>query len=130
MAPTPSRSIKINVDSAYLPSASTGAIGVLARDSSRAVLGGFAQLVPVSGPASSVEASGLCAVLDFAITCGWTSAIVESDAATLVNKIHRPSPDLSLLGGLLSTARSMVAASFGRLQVCFAPRPLILLPIR
>ncbi|KAL4283478.1 hypothetical protein GQ457_16G018190 [Hibiscus cannabinus] len=83
---------------------------------------GFARLVPVSGPASSVEASALCAGLDFAITCGWTSAIVESDAATLVNKIRLPSPDLSLLGGLLSSARSMVAASSGRLQVCCAPR--------
>ncbi|KAL4303125.1 hypothetical protein GQ457_10G010430 [Hibiscus cannabinus] len=116
-----SRPLEINVDSAYLPSARTGAIGVLARDSFGAVLGGFARPVPVFSPASSVEAFALCAGLDFAITCEWTSAFVESDAATLVNKIRRPSLDLSLLGGLLSSARSLVAASSSCLHVCFAP---------
>ncbi|KAK8515186.1 hypothetical protein V6N12_019234 [Hibiscus sabdariffa] len=64
----------------------------------RAVLGGFARPVPVSGPASSVEASALYADLEFATARGWTSACVESDAATLVNKIHHPTPDLYLLG--------------------------------
>ncbi|KAK8660309.1 hypothetical protein V6N13_051237 [Hibiscus sabdariffa] len=120
--PPPAGSVKINVDGAYLPSARIGAIGVLSRDSSGAVLGGFTRPVPVSGPASSVEASALRAGLEFATACGWTSAIVESDAATLVNKIRRPSPDLSLLGDLLAPARNLAAASHGRLQVCFAPR--------
>ncbi|KAL4310497.1 hypothetical protein GQ457_01G020630 [Hibiscus cannabinus] len=111
---------RINVDGAYLPSARIGAIGVPAPDSSGAVLGGFARPVPISGPASSVEASALCAGLEFATTCGWTSAIVESDATTSVNKIRCPSPDLSLLGGLLTLARSPVVDSHGHLQVCFA----------
>ncbi|KAL4278662.1 hypothetical protein GQ457_03G017450 [Hibiscus cannabinus] len=112
----------INVDGTFLPSARLGAIGVLARDSSGAVLGGFARPVPALGPASAVEASALLAGLEYAIARGWASVLVESDAAVLINKLHRPSPDLSLLGGLLAPSRDLLAASRGRLRVGFAPR--------
>ncbi|KAL4346671.1 hypothetical protein GQ457_17G008390 [Hibiscus cannabinus] len=120
--PPPAGSVKINVDGAFLPSACLGAIGVLARDSSGAVLGGFARPVPVRGPASAVEASALLAGLEFAITSGWASALVESDAAVLINKLHRPTMDLSLLGDLLAPSRTLLAASNGCLHVGFAPR--------
>ncbi|KAK8512378.1 hypothetical protein V6N12_037378 [Hibiscus sabdariffa] len=103
--PPPAGSVKINVDGAYLPSARLDAIGVLALDSSGAVLGGFAQPVLVNGPASSVEASAHYAGLELATTCGWTLALVESDAMTLVNKLHRPTPDLSLLRDVISSNR-------------------------
>ncbi|KAL4283764.1 hypothetical protein GQ457_16G018170 [Hibiscus cannabinus] len=112
----------INVDGAFLPSARLGAIGVLARDSSGAVLGGFARPVPALGPASAVEASALLAGLEYAIARGWASVLVESDAAVLINKLHRPSPDLSLLGGLLAPSHDLIAASRGYLRVGFAPR--------
>ncbi|KAL4301795.1 hypothetical protein GQ457_10G010700 [Hibiscus cannabinus] len=115
-------SVKINVNGAFLPSARLGAIGVLARDSSGAVLNGFARPVPDLGPASTVEASALFAGLEFAISCGWASALVESDAAVLINKLHRPTPDLSLLGDLLVPSRNLVAASRSCLRVGFAPR--------
>ncbi|KAL4325747.1 hypothetical protein GQ457_11G028050 [Hibiscus cannabinus] len=92
------RSVKINVDGAFLPSARHGAIGVISRDSSSAVLGGFAKPVPVHSHASTVEVSALFAGLEFAISNGWASALIESDAAVLVNKLHRPTMDLSLLG--------------------------------
>ncbi|KAL4319353.1 hypothetical protein GQ457_18G009190 [Hibiscus cannabinus] len=120
--PPPTGSIKINVDGVFLPSAHLGAIGVLARDSSGAILGGFARPVPVVGPASAVEASTLLTGLEYAIALGWASALVESDAAVSVNKLHRPTPDLSLLGGLLASSRNLVAASRGCLLVGFAPR--------
>ncbi|KAK8684255.1 hypothetical protein V6N13_040285 [Hibiscus sabdariffa] len=120
--PPPAGSVKINVDGAFLPSARLGAIGVLARDSSGAVLGGFAQPIPALGPASAVEASALFAGLEYAIARGWTSVLVESDAAVLVNKLLRPTPDLSLLGGLLAPSRNLIAASCGCLRVGFAPR--------
>ncbi|KAL4368506.1 hypothetical protein GQ457_05G022370 [Hibiscus cannabinus] len=120
--PPPTGSVKINVDGTFLPSACLGAIGVLARDNSDAVLGGFARPVPVVGPASAVEASALLAGLEDAIARGWASALVESDAAVLVNKLHRPTPDLSLLGGLLAPSRNLVAASRGCIRVGFTPQ--------
>ncbi|KAL4283340.1 hypothetical protein GQ457_16G019060 [Hibiscus cannabinus] len=120
--PPPTGSVKINVDGAFLPSAHLGAIGVLARDSSGVVLGGFARPVPAIGPVSAVEASALLAGLEYAIARGWTSVLVESDATILVNKLHRPTPDLSLLGGLLAPSRNLIAASRGCLCVGFAPR--------
>ncbi|KAL4284014.1 hypothetical protein GQ457_16G019040 [Hibiscus cannabinus] len=120
--PPPTGSVKINVDGAFLLSALLGAIGVLARDSSSVVLGGFARPVPAIGPASAVEASALLAGLEYAIARGWTSVLVESDATVLVNKLHRPTPDLSLLGGLLAPSRNLIAASRGCLRVAFAPR--------
>ncbi|KAL4318444.1 hypothetical protein GQ457_18G009050 [Hibiscus cannabinus] len=118
----PTGSVKINVDGAFLPTARLGAIGVLARDSSSAVLGGFAWHIAVIGPTSSVEASALFAGLEFAIANGWASALIEYDAAVLFNKLHRPTPDLSLLGDLLAPSRHLIAASCGRLHVGFAPR--------
>ncbi|KAL4347254.1 hypothetical protein GQ457_17G008900 [Hibiscus cannabinus] len=120
--PPPTGSVKINVDGAFLPSARLGAVGVLARDSSGVVLGSFTRPVPVIGPASAVEASALFAGLEFAIARGWASALVESDAAVLVNKLHRPTSDLSLLGELLAPSRNLVAASRGCLRVGFVPR--------
>ncbi|KAL4317862.1 hypothetical protein GQ457_18G009180 [Hibiscus cannabinus] len=102
--PPPAGSVKINVDGAFLPSARLGAIGVLACDSSGAVLGGLARPVSVLGLASVVEASALFAGLEFAIASGWASALVESDAAVLINKLHRPTLDLSLLGDLLGAS--------------------------
>ncbi|KAL4318836.1 hypothetical protein GQ457_18G009110 [Hibiscus cannabinus] len=113
----------INGDGAFLPTTCHGAIGVLARDSSGAVHGGFARPIPVISPASAVEAFALFAGLEFAIANGWASTLIESDAAVLVNKIHRPTPDLSLLGDLLAPSRHLIAASCGRLRVGFAPRP-------
>ncbi|KAL4319273.1 hypothetical protein GQ457_18G009210 [Hibiscus cannabinus] len=123
MAPAPTGSVKINVDGAFLTTARLGAIGVLARDSSGAVLGGFARPIPVIGPASALEASALFVGLEFAIANGWASALIEFDAAVLVNKLHRPTPDLSLLGDLFAPSRHLIAASCGRLRVGFAPRP-------
>ncbi|KAL4342296.1 hypothetical protein GQ457_08G031660 [Hibiscus cannabinus] len=119
--PPPTGSVKVNVDGAFLPSARLGAIGVLARDSSGAVLGGFARPVPALGPASAVEASALHAGLEYAIARGWASVLVESDAAVLINKLHRPTPEISLLGGLLAPSRDLLAASRGGLRVGFAP---------
>ncbi|KAL4332459.1 hypothetical protein GQ457_07G000010 [Hibiscus cannabinus] len=116
------RSIKVNVDGAFLPSARLGAIGVIARDSSGAVLGGFAKPVPVHGPASTVEDSALFAGLEFAIANAWPSALIESDAAVLVNKLHRPTADLSLLGDMLAPSRALLAANAARLRVGFASR--------
>ncbi|KAL4323118.1 hypothetical protein GQ457_11G026680 [Hibiscus cannabinus] len=116
------RSVKINVDGAFLLSASVSAIGVNARDSSGAVLGGFAKPVPVHGPASTVEVSALFVGLEFVIDNDWPSALIESDVAVLVNKLHRPSVDLSLLGDLLAPSRALLAASNGRLRVGFASR--------
>ncbi|KAL4318249.1 hypothetical protein GQ457_18G009450 [Hibiscus cannabinus] len=120
--PSPTGSVKINVDGAFLPSARLGAIGVLAHDSSGVVLGGFTRPVPVVGPASAVEVSALLTGLEYAIALGWASALVESDDAVLVNKLHRPTLDLSLLGGLLAPSRNLVATSRGCLCVGFAPR--------
>ncbi|KAL4379709.1 hypothetical protein GQ457_02G026470 [Hibiscus cannabinus] len=120
--PPPTGSVKINVDGAFLPSAHLGAIGVLARDSSGSVLGGFARPVPALGPTSSVEASALLAGLEYATANGWASVLVESDAAVLINKLHRPSPNLPLLGGLIAPSRDLLAASHGRLRVGFVPR--------
>ncbi|KAL4360626.1 hypothetical protein GQ457_04G020270 [Hibiscus cannabinus] len=120
--PPPAGSVKINVDGAFLPSACLGAIGVIARDSSGAVLGGFAKPVPVRCPASTVEVSALFTGLEFAIANGWASALIESDAVVLVNKLHRPTMDLSLLGNLLAPSRALLAASNGCLRVGFASR--------
>ncbi|KAL4319394.1 hypothetical protein GQ457_18G009360 [Hibiscus cannabinus] len=120
--PPPTGSVKINVDGAFLPTAHLCAIGVLARDSSGVVLGGFARPLPVIGPASAVEASALFAGLEFAIANGWASTLIESDATVLVNKLHRPTPDLSLLGDLQAPSRHLIAASCGRLCVGFGPR--------
>ncbi|KAL4341704.1 hypothetical protein GQ457_08G031220 [Hibiscus cannabinus] len=118
--PPPAGSVMINVDGAFLPSARLGAVGVIARDSSGAVLGGFAKPVPVRGPASSVEISALFTGLEFTIANGWPSALIEFDAAVLVNKLHRPTVDLSLLGDLLAPSRALIAASHGCLRVGFA----------
>ncbi|KAL4282980.1 hypothetical protein GQ457_16G018030 [Hibiscus cannabinus] len=115
-------SVKINVDGAFLPSARLGAIGVIARDSSGAVLGGFAKPVPVRGPASTMEVSALFAGLEFAIANGWASALIESDAAVIVNNFHRPTMDLSLLWDLLAPSRALLAASNGCLRVGFVSR--------
>ncbi|KAL4340704.1 hypothetical protein GQ457_08G031900 [Hibiscus cannabinus] len=120
--PPPTGSVKVNVDGAFLPSSRLGAIGVLAHDSSGAVLGGFARPVPALGPAFAVEASALLAGLEYAIARGSASVLVESDAAVLINKLHRHTLDLSLLGGLLAPSRDLLAASHGRFRVGFAPR--------
>ncbi|KAL4367137.1 hypothetical protein GQ457_05G021930 [Hibiscus cannabinus] len=120
--PTPAGSVKINVDGAFLPSARLDAIGVIGRDSSGAVLGGFAKPVPVHGPASTMEVSALFVGLEFAIPNGWPLALIESDVAVLVNKLHRPTVDLSLLGDLLAPSRALLAASNGCLRVGFASR--------
>ncbi|KAL4291950.1 hypothetical protein GQ457_14G015970 [Hibiscus cannabinus] len=90
--------------------------------SSGSVLGGLAKPVPVHGPASTVEVSALFAGLEFAIANGWPSALIESDAALLVNKLHRPTVELSLLGDLLAPSRVLLAASNGCLHVGFASR--------
>ncbi|KAL4301840.1 hypothetical protein GQ457_10G010650 [Hibiscus cannabinus] len=116
------RSVKVNVDGAFLPSARLGAVGVIARDSSGAALGGFAKLVPVHSPASTLEVSALFAGLEFAIANAWPSSLIESDAAVLVNKLHRPTGDLSLLGDMLAPSRALLAANAARLRVGFAPR--------
>ncbi|KAL4318409.1 hypothetical protein GQ457_18G009240 [Hibiscus cannabinus] len=123
MVPAPTGSIKINIDGEFLPTACLGAIGVLARDSSGAVLGGFVRHIPVIGPASAVEASALFAGLEFAIANGRASALIESDAAVLVKKLHRPTPDLSLLGDLLALSCHLIAASCSLLRVGFASQP-------
>ncbi|KAL4348699.1 hypothetical protein GQ457_17G008430 [Hibiscus cannabinus] len=115
-------SVKVNVDGALLPSARLGAIGVIARDSSGAVLGGFAKPIPVQGPASTVEVAALFAGLEFAVANAWPSALIESDAAVLVNKLHRPTADLSLLGGMLAPSRALLAANAARFRVGFTPR--------
>ncbi|KAL4369465.1 hypothetical protein GQ457_05G022150 [Hibiscus cannabinus] len=120
--PPPVGSVKVNVDGAFLPSARLGAIGVIARDSSGAVLGGFVKPVPVHGPASTVEVSALFAGLEFAIANAWPSALIESDATVLVNKLHRPTADLSLLRDMLAPSRALLAANAARLRVGFASR--------
>ncbi|KAL4303034.1 hypothetical protein GQ457_10G009820 [Hibiscus cannabinus] len=120
--PTPVGSVKVNIDGAFLPSARLGAVGVIARDSSGAVLRGFAKPVPVHGPASTVEVSALFVDLEFDIANGWPSALIESDAVVLVNKLRRPTVDLSLLGDLLAPSRALIAASHGCLRVGFASR--------
>ncbi|KAL4361745.1 hypothetical protein GQ457_04G020260 [Hibiscus cannabinus] len=117
-----SGSVKVNDDGAFLPSARLGVVGVIARDSSGAVLGGFAKPVPVHGPASTVEVSALFVGLEFAIANGWPSALIESDVVVLVNKLRRPTVDLSLLGDLLAPSRALIAASHGCLRVGFASR--------
>ncbi|KAK8610041.1 hypothetical protein V6N13_026585 [Hibiscus sabdariffa] len=99
-----------------------GAIGILARDDAGSVLGGFARPVPVSGPASAVEAFAVQAGLEFAATHNWSSVIIESDAAGIVNKLPSPSQDLSLLGDSLVPVHNLLAATSGRVRVCFAPR--------
>ncbi|KAL4323175.1 hypothetical protein GQ457_11G026520 [Hibiscus cannabinus] len=118
----PVGSIKVNVDGAFLPSARLGAIGVIARDSSGAVLGGFAKPIPIQGPASTVEVAALFAGLEFAIANDWPSALIESDAAVLVNKLHRPTADLSLLGDMLAPSRALLAANAARFRVGCTPR--------
>ncbi|KAK8544224.1 hypothetical protein V6N13_116505 [Hibiscus sabdariffa] len=120
--PPPVGYIKVNVDGAFLPSVRLGAIGVIARDSSGAVLGGFAKPVPIQGPASTVEVAALFAGLEFAIANDWPSALIESDAAVLVNKLQRPTADLSLLGDMLAPSRVLLAANAARLRVGFTPR--------
>ncbi|KAL4278003.1 hypothetical protein GQ457_03G016860 [Hibiscus cannabinus] len=115
-------SVKINVDGAFLPSACLGAIGVIARDSSGAVLGGFAKPVPIHGPTSSMEVSALFAGLEFSIAKDWPSALIESDVVVLVNKLHWPTVDLSFLGDLLAPSSALLAANNGRLRVGFASR--------
>ncbi|KAL4353226.1 hypothetical protein GQ457_06G012480 [Hibiscus cannabinus] len=120
--PPPVGSVKVNVDGAFLPSACLGAIGVIARDSSGAVLGGFAKPIPVQGPASTVEVATLFAGLEFAVANAWPSALIESDAAVLVNKLHRPTADLSLLGDMLAPSRALLAANAARFRVGFTPR--------
>ncbi|KAL4334433.1 hypothetical protein GQ457_07G006210 [Hibiscus cannabinus] len=120
--PPPVGSIKVNIDGAFLPSARLGAIGVIARDRSGAVLGGFAKPIPVQGPASTVEVDALFAGLEFAIANDWPSALVESDAAVLVNKLHQPAVDLSFLGDLLAPSRVLLTANAARLRVGFTPR--------
>ncbi|KAL4296684.1 hypothetical protein GQ457_12G014330 [Hibiscus cannabinus] len=120
--PPPAGSVKVNVDGAFLPSARLCAIGVIARDCTGAVLGGFAKPVPVHGPASTVEVSDLFAGLEFAIANAWPSALIESDAVVLVNKLHRPTVDLSLLGDLLAPSRALLATNAGHLHVGFASR--------
>ncbi|KAL4304334.1 hypothetical protein GQ457_10G013010 [Hibiscus cannabinus] len=114
--------VNLNVDGAFLPSARLGAIGVIARDRSGAILGGFAKPIPVQGPASTVEVAALFAGLEFAIANDWPSVLVESDAAVLVNKLHRPAVDLSLLGDLLAPSRVLLTANAARLRVGFTPR--------
>ncbi|KAL4325183.1 hypothetical protein GQ457_11G026720 [Hibiscus cannabinus] len=120
--PPPVGSVKVNVDGAFLPSVRLGAIGVIARDSSGAVLGGFAKPIPVQGPASTVEVAALFAGLEFAVANAWPSALIESDAAVLVNKLHRPTADLSLIGDMLAPSRALLAANVARFRVGFTPR--------
>ncbi|KAL4386053.1 hypothetical protein GQ457_09G017390 [Hibiscus cannabinus] len=120
--PPPVGSIKVNVNGAFLPSARLGAIGVIARDSSGAVLGGFAKPIPSQGPASTMEAAALFAGLEFAIANNWPSAHIESDAAVLVNKLHRPTVDLSLLGDMLAPSRALLTANAARFRVGFTTR--------
>ncbi|KAL4272945.1 hypothetical protein GQ457_13G027020 [Hibiscus cannabinus] len=74
------------------------------------------------GPASTVEVSALFEGLEFAIANVWPSTLVESDAAVLVNKLHRPTVDLSLLGDLLAPSPALLDASSGYLRVGFASR--------
>ncbi|KAL4348386.1 hypothetical protein GQ457_17G008420 [Hibiscus cannabinus] len=81
---------------------------------------GFAKPIPVHGPASTVEDSALFVGLEFAIANAWPSALIESDAAVLVNKLHRPTADLSLLGDMLAPSRALLAANAARLRVGFA----------
>ncbi|KAL4366373.1 hypothetical protein GQ457_05G022800 [Hibiscus cannabinus] len=119
--PPPVGSIKVNIDGAFLPSARLGAIGVIARDSSGAVLGGLAKPIPIQGPASTVEVAALFAGHEFAIANDWPSALIESDAAVLVKKLLRPTADLSLFGDMLAPSRALLAANVARLRVGFTP---------
>ncbi|KAL4273203.1 hypothetical protein GQ457_13G016180 [Hibiscus cannabinus] len=89
---------------------------------SGAVLGGFAKPVPIHGPASTVEDSALFVGLEFAIANAWPSALIDSDDAVLVNKLHRPTADLSLLGDMLAPSRALLAANAAHLRVGFASR--------
>ncbi|KAL4303852.1 hypothetical protein GQ457_10G009980 [Hibiscus cannabinus] len=78
--------------------------------------------VPVHGPASTVEDSALFAGLEFAIANAWPSALIESDAAVLVNKLHRPTANLSLLGDMLAPSCALLVANAAGLRVGFASR--------
>ncbi|KAL4319509.1 hypothetical protein GQ457_18G008310 [Hibiscus cannabinus] len=120
--PPPVGYVKVNVDGAFLPYAGLGAIGVLSRDSSGAVLGGFAKPIPIQGPASTVEVAALFAGLEFAVANDWPSALIKSDAAVLVNKLHRPTVDLSLLGDMLAPSCALLTANAARFRVGFTPR--------
>ncbi|KAL4281182.1 hypothetical protein GQ457_03G016830 [Hibiscus cannabinus] len=116
--PPPVGSVKVNVDGAFLPSARLGAIGVIARDSSGAVLGSFAKPIPIQGPASTAEVTALFAGLEFSVANAWPSALIESDAAVLVNKLHQPTADLSLLGDMLAPSRALLAANAALFRNC------------
>ncbi|KAL4324720.1 hypothetical protein GQ457_11G026460 [Hibiscus cannabinus] len=120
--PPPVGSVKVNVDGAFLPFARLGAIGVIARDRSGAVLGGFAKHIPIQGPTSSVEVAALFTGLEFAVANAWPTALIESDAAVLVNKLHRPTADLSLLEDMLAPSRALLASNAARFRVGFTPR--------
>ncbi|KAL4279259.1 hypothetical protein GQ457_03G017210 [Hibiscus cannabinus] len=103
--PPPGDFIKINTDGAFNPSTYEARIGVIARNSTGEVLGGFAQHSGVSTDALHTEFLAVVAGLQLAREKGWRFVHIETDSATVVNKFNRTGPDLSVLGTHVANAR-------------------------
>ncbi|KAL4347887.1 hypothetical protein GQ457_17G013650 [Hibiscus cannabinus] len=113
--------VKINTDGAFNQSTHEAGIGVIARNSTGEVLGGFAQHSGISIDALHTEFLAVVAGIQFAREKDWRDVHIETDSTIVVNKFNRVGPDLSVLGRQVERYRLLL----GEFNVClihFAPK--------
>ncbi|OMO92697.1 hypothetical protein COLO4_17377 [Corchorus olitorius] len=82
--------LKVNVDGAFDPGTSEGAVGIVARDHNGCLIGGTGMRVKVAN-AQAVEALAALKGCELARDKGWPRVIVEMDSAETYSDITRKS---------------------------------------
>ena len=79
--------VKVNTDGAFDPVLRGAATGVIARDFSGTVLGGCFMTL-ICPDSASAEALAIFEGLRLAAANGWSNVILETDSASIANKIN------------------------------------------
>ncbi|KAK8516450.1 hypothetical protein V6N12_038692 [Hibiscus sabdariffa] len=88
--PAPMGYVKVNVDGVFELMHGIVAVGVIAHNNRRTVLGMLAQHSPGWIEVGMAKIYAIIVGLQLACTCGWESVLMETDLAVLVNKLGRP----------------------------------------
>ncbi|KAK9033344.1 hypothetical protein V6N11_018377 [Hibiscus sabdariffa] len=119
--PPPEDFVKINTDGAFNQSSHEAGIGVVARNSTGEVLGGFVQHSGISIDALHTEFFVVVAGIQFAHEKGWRDVHIETNSTIVVNKFNRIGPGLSVLGSQVERYRPLLG-EFNVSLINFTPK--------
>ncbi|XP_024172054.1 uncharacterized protein LOC112178075 [Rosa chinensis] len=117
----PANILKLNVDGAFIPQASQGAIGGVLRSSNGSFVAAFMQHVQHVNSAKQVELLAIREGLHFLKQLGVQQVVMESDCLLAVQDIASTEVDLSDMSNLVHDIQQEVNDMQG-VQITFAPR--------